>query len=185
MRKLLSFAALFALMQISFPGGIVRFSGAITPGHIATWSSSGVLQDGGAAPAGATILESLADQTVTGTTMTNATSFSFSAAANTNYRVDCYMVGQVVTGGTGQFQWTGPASPGNVIYSSIGAVSGVVATAFGTASAMFNSTASLQMAVQKLDLQNGANAGTVQLQINNNTGGDGNTLKRGSFCIVQ
>lgn len=159
---------------------------AATPTNCGTGvAATGIAANGNATgcftPASATILESTADQTVTGTTFTNVTGFSFSVAANTDYRIKCSLFAQVVTGGNGQFQWTGPASPGNVVSAL---------TSGGTAANGFNlvfgiSSTSVTFYPMTMDVQNASNSGTVQLQMNNNTAGDGVTLKRGSFCIVQ
>lgn len=95
MRKVLSVAALFALMQISFPGGIVRFSGAITAGHIATWSSSGVLQDGGAVATG---LASTKADVAGRTNNVAATTLVTVGASNATYSFFCGTILTTVAG---------------------------------------------------------------------------------------
>jgi hypothetical protein len=113
--------------------------------------------------------------------MTNVTGMSFSVSASTNYHVHCQLLAQTVTAGTGQFEWTGPASPTAVQYGAAGQT-GI--NTFGVGITLVTSTSLTEVNVG-LGLINGANSGTVQMLMANGTTGDGVTIKAGSFCIVQ
>lgn len=126
------------------------------------------------------------------TGLTNVTGLLFPVAANTNYTATCKLTWQGSAGTTGpKWTFTGPAAPTAV---NIGAVSAVtattftqgVSTAFGTSvnNAGTITTATNFTDTVTLQLINGANAGTVQLQAAANGAGT-LTVQPGSWCLAQ
>lgn len=142
----------------------------------------------------------------TGTAYSNAsTTFSdvkgstgqtiaFSAEASTNYVGSCYLIysGSASTSGP-KIQFTGPASPTNVLYSAQFQLTATptyadsaAATAFSTSlSAGTAVTATTNLAVRiQFGIVNGVNAGTVTLQAAAQGAGTV-TIQDGSYCQVQ
>lgn len=121
--------------------------------------------------------------TVTGTTSGNCTGMSWSIAASALQTASCVVYGSTSAGSTvADLGFTGPASPTSVQIGGAG-IEINPASGFGTAFAYANSTSG-QITTFTLLIQNGTTAGTVQLQIKDNTGGDTATVNAGSYCIV-
>lgn len=125
------------------------------------------------------------------TTASNISGLSFSVAASANYSWTChlYYSGSAGTAGL-DITVTGPAAPTSVFYSydehpTATTIQSSVASAFSTKlTGAATVTASTNLhAVVTLGLQNGANAGTVQLQ-GSATGAGTVTVQAGSFCTV-
>jgi|SRR5579864_501472 len=138
----------------------------------------------------------VAQKTVLASDYTNATTtfsnvgFSLTVAANTSYTLSCTLIyqGSTTTAGP-KFQFTGPASPTNVLVGVNGGT-GATAMANGAATALSSAVTSLgtlgdtatnHVGTVTLGLVNGANAGTVQLQAAANGSGTV-TIKAGSAC---
>jgi hypothetical protein len=107
------------------------------------------------------------------TTFSNVTGASFSAAANTKYHFTCdfdYIVSS--TSGGAQFQFTGPGSPTGVTsdfwitYSALNSLQVGVQGGFSSSASGQNvgSATAYYPVRTTLTLNNGSNAGTVQLQ---------------------
>jgi len=132
--------------------------------------------------------------TVSSSTLTNMTGLSVPVAANTNYGIICFLTYQVSSTSTvPQINFTGPASPTSVLYSSVWQVSasaapvfaGAVATAFSTTQGASPTAATTNFALLiHLGLLNGSTAGTVQLQGAASVSGSF-TVQAGSWCAVQ
>lgn len=126
------------------------------------------------------------------TTASNITGLSFPVAANKNYTMTCnlYYQGSASTAGL-DITVTGPAAPTSVFYSyeedpTATSIQDSVASAFGTkltGNAAVTATTNLSAKIT-LGLQNGANAGTVQVQ-GSATGAGTVTVQVGSFCRLQ
>lgn len=137
------------------------------------------------------------DYTNATTTFSNVTGLSFALEASTNYSGECYLVysASAVTAGP-KVQFTGPASPTAVLYSSQIQLTNSVtaptyadsaaASAFSTSQTASTAvTATTLLAVRiNFSILNGTNAGTLQLQAASQ--GTGTlTLKQGSYCQMQ
>lgn len=129
----------------------------------------------------------------TTTSFTNITdgthTFGFTAAANTNYEMECHIFSQATATTNGLLvQITGPASPTNVIASVIqftsltASLNGVVGyggssgSTVGTANTNFETTINFS-------LQNGPNAGAVNVLGAGVVAGSV-TVAKGSYCRV-
>lgn len=131
---------------------------------------------------GAGTLERLtSDCVVTSTSFTNC-SMSWSIAANALQTARCTFLGTATASSIAQFTFTGPASPNSVNIAGEG-TEVVTGTGFGQTLAFANS-ATAQSSSSIVYINNGANAGTVQLQIKNNTASDTATMLAGSSCVV-
>ena len=118
------------------------------------------------------------DQNVTSTSLVDATSLSFTAAANTDYRIYALIIWNSSASTEGpSFAINGPASPNSVLYRveahRTGAFVGV--TGFGTAyetviSQTTGSTSDRICLISGL-IRNGANSGTVTVRVATETGG--------------
>lgn len=128
---------------------------------------------------------------------TNVTGLSFAVAANKNYSGVCYLTWQN-TGATGDVQWkfTGPAAATSwrqaIVHNTSNAATGVFAhanvTTIGTAydpNATLAAMATDYTDIIAFDLQNGANAGTIQLQAADHTNTQTIQVEVGSFCTYQ
>ena len=126
------------------------------------------------------------------TTPSNITGLSFPVKANTWYTAICSVVYQGSAGTAGlDMTITGPAAPTSLFYTYIedatqtGGSQDSVSTAFGTkltGAGTITATTNLPTTVT-ISLNNGANAGTVQLQ-GSATGAGTVTVAIGSFCSV-
>lgn len=114
------------------------------------------------------------NSTTSFTNVAGGNTMQFSAAANSNYTMECHLYYQAATTAGGlQIEFTGPSSPTNVIYSIIlpfGVSGNVVSftngisTSYGNGLGTTVSTATHNWdAMVSFALQNGANAGTVNL----------------------
>jgi hypothetical protein len=126
------------------------------------------------------------------TTLTNVTGLAFPVAATTNYTAHCSLTWQGSAGTTGpKWTFTGPGSPTAVNIGVVSAVTGTtltqgVSTSFGTSVNNAGTITTATNFTDYVDLQliNGANAGTVQLQAAAN--GTGTlTVQPGSWCRAQ
>jgi len=141
---------------------------------------------------------------VTGSAYTNATNsfttvtgLSFAVNASTNYSGVCYIIWQnTAATNDAQFQFTGPAAPtafrSSHYHNTSNAATGVFAHANLTAfSSAYNPNATLAASgVDYMDtiaftLVNGTNAGTVALQMADNTNTQTIQVEIGSYCLVQ
>jgi hypothetical protein len=120
-----------------------------------------------------------ADFLTLSTAFVDVTGLSFPVLANKNYAVTYWLVTNKNDATGLQFRFTGPASPTKVflrhVLSSSAVSSGYteVLTSLSTASSTFNSYSGDGFAATALGglISNGANAGTVQLQLRAITGG--------------
>jgi hypothetical protein len=119
------------------------------------------------------------DFTTSSTSFVSVTGLSFPVAANKNYQVSFHLNTNKNDANGIQYQITGPASPtrvfGRVILftSSTSTSAADIPTAFNAASTTFNTFSgdSLAFSSPAIIISNGANAGTVQIQIRAVTGG--------------
>ena len=119
------------------------------------------------------------DFTTPSTSFVSVTGLSFPVAANKNYQVSFHLNTNKNDANGIQYQITGPASPtrvfGRVILftSSTSTSAADIPTAFNAASTTFNTFSgdSLAFSSPAIIISNGANAGTVQIQIRAVTGG--------------
>jgi hypothetical protein len=132
-----------------------------------------------------------ANHAVTGQTMANVTGFSHTLAANTDYA--WLVVARTTTSGTGvglHYRFTGPATPdmvwygGNHVSSGAAWVGDAEATAFSATISPPNWVAGTIPIYIVGAVENGANAGTLQMQTAAETAGGTATMVRGSFMLV-
>lgn len=136
-----------------------------------------------------------ADETHTDNTTYNTLSdLSFAVSANTNYIVRCILLTETTNSTSpAQLQVTGPASPTEVIYTryycNLDDVKDVSNTndIFHTSStddAITQSTAVNRICNDQINLniQNGANAGTVAFAFQPRTNTETATIHQGSWC---
>lgn len=126
------------------------------------------------------------------TSLSDITGLSFPVAASTNYQINCYITYSVGTNtATPNWTFTGPASPTSVLvnYYQVGTTAATIntsapATAFGGVFGLVTTTAITvnNGAHISLMVQNGVNAGTVQLQAKANGSGT-LTILAGSMCV--
>lgn len=126
------------------------------------------------------------------TTASNVTGLSFSVEASTNYAMTChlYFSASATTAGINA-EITGPSSPTTVSYVLHQPLTSTTYTdspssAFSTKIGVTTSTTASTVfdATLTMGLQNGSNAGTVQVQLA--AAGTGTlTLENGSFCQMQ
>lgn len=122
----------------------------------------------------------------------NTGNIAFFAQANRNYHLICRITWQGSATTTGpKYQFTGPSSPTAVavglnspITNATAANASAVAFSSAVANAGTITTATNFTDVLSLDLINGANSGTVQLQAAANGAGT-LTVQPGSNCLVQ
>jgi hypothetical protein len=171
----------------------LKIQGTPTAGNCSKWIDQATLGDAGAVcGGGATKVFSSAYTNAT-TTLSNVTGLSLSVAANTSYVITCNLIYSVDTStATPNWAFTWPASPTSAMWSGwqTGAtavsVAGIIpVTVSGTASANSSATTitTNDTAVLTFPLQNGANAGTVQLQAKANGAGT-LTILAGSSCVL-
>lgn len=161
-------------------------------------------QPGQAAPSAASLLplrdkqfadvwSPAASITTTSASFVNVTGFNFPVQANEVWTCEVYMF--VLSQNSGvKWQWTGPGSPTVLTIINQGALAGEggiqtdAQTAFSSASALYASgNGANNFTVMKINLflQNGANAGIVQLQFEAGTGGDTTTVEKGSYMSAR
>lgn len=111
------------------------------------------------------------DVTTTSTTGADITGLAFTAGANTNYGVSVYLKTNVNSGTAGiKYQFTGPASPTQILFRVNGTTTGDqtvtidTITAFSTLGVAFNTVAGDGGIGMIGIISNGANSGVVQLQ---------------------
>lgn len=131
---------------------------------------------------------------VTNSTVTPAavTGLSFPVAAGQSYTMSCELTYQAAATGGLVVSFTGPASPTLVEYTlleatSVSAVnnSATTGSTFATTLGVVVVTAATNFPVAlQFALENGANAGTVQLMFQS-AAAVATTIKRGSFCTIQ
>jgi hypothetical protein len=131
--------------------------------------------------------------TTSSATFTNVTGLSFAVAASTNYALWGHLHTNKSAGTTGmKFQFTGPASPTQLLIRPIGITSGTTIgtdnlTAFGSATTnAFNAQANIDawVTIGASIISNGANAGTVQLQFNSVSSSSSSKIYAGSWIMV-
>ena len=132
------------------------------------------------------------DSSTTSVTPASITDLAFGVAANTTYSFRCELVSDGTTTSAPQYQFTGPASPTDfratvtsfrasstvATFESIAALS-TLSTAC-TASCLATGTRPVWTVAGVL--QNGANAGTLQLQLASSTAGQAVFTRKGSTC---
>jgi hypothetical protein len=126
------------------------------------------------------------------TGFTSVTGLSFSVEASTNYGMSCHLYWQSSNTTAGiKAQVTGPASPTAVFIGlhqplTASTYNDAVANAFSSSLGVTTSvTATTNFeALLTMGLQNGANAGTVQVQLAAEGSGTF-TLQNGSYCVLQ
>lgn len=161
---------------------IATTAGSLTNGALACGDANGgVTTTGCTAGTGPNELNltSVTGNMTATTTPTNVTGISMSVLANTTYIGQCFLQTSA-SAGTTQITWTGPASPTAVSFS--GTLNASMGTAFGT---LVNGTSSTTRQAQAtvFYLENGANAGSIQLQFQNSSTGT-STMYAGSYCII-
>lgn len=161
---------------------IATTAGSLTNGALACGDSlGGVTTTGCTAGTGPNELNltSVTGNMTATTTPTNVTGISMSVLANTTYIGQCFLQTSA-SAGTTQITWTGPASPTAVSFS--GTLNASMGTAFGT---LVNGASSTTRQAQAtvFYLENGANAGSIQLQFQNSSTGT-STMYAGSYCII-
>jgi hypothetical protein len=159
--------------SLAVPGG--NFCSVISNGtNYLVGACSPLLPSSG----GSTFLDVLSNVTTTGTTFVNVVSFS--AAANTTYRLTCYF-SIAVSAGAMYLQFTGPASPTQLLYGVVSANSSAK-TSYSSVMNYASSTTQESQGAVFLDLVNGSTSGTVTLQMENNTASDTATIYAPAFC---
>lgn len=151
--------------------------GVVTPDGTATLSSKSIDGQSNTLTKIPVTYSNNSDFTTTSTSFVNATGLSFPVLANKKYSIEFYLHLNKTDSSGLQFQLTGPASPVSVSLRSYGSASSATTTAtaqlfaFASASPTF-SNYSGDGAIQAIGaISNGANAGTVQLQIRAVSGG--------------
>ena len=126
------------------------------------------------------------DNTVAGAT--NITGLTWTAAANTGYRVRCNLVTSAAAATTGvQVGLTGPASPTELSWSR-GSCASTTALTFASVNAYSadarTASAGTTRCVETVDmvLRNGVNAGAVQFTVNTEIDTSTVTVFIGSWC---
>lgn len=130
------------------------------------------------------------DVSTSSSTMANVTGLSFAIGANQVWTVEfaLYATGSL-NGMT--FQLTGPASPTNLLIFNQGDTTGVTLvstdaqTAFGTPTQAYIAGVFSGLVVIRATIENGANAGTVQLQFASAVNTQTNIVKRGSYMSAR
>ena len=167
-------AAFNALSPLTTTGDTLTFSGGVNA-RLPVGTVGQVLQSTGTAPAyaiGMTIVPSTANQTVTSSiALVNDTVLKFSVSANTIYGFKFVLCFTYAAAGGFLLQLTGPAAPTSVVYTAlindnVTQNAAFVQSAFSqsTNSTVFNTSATAGFFIYEGVLQNGSNAGTVQLQ---------------------
>ena len=130
------------------------------------------------------------NSTVTPSNVAGGNTLAFTAAANTNYTAECHLYYKAAASGGFQIEWTGPASPTNVVYgfnvpkSASTFANGVVTAGYGNLLGSGITTVATDFAaLASFSLQNGSNAGTVNL-LAASTGPGQLTIEAGSYCKV-
>lgn len=125
------------------------------------------------------------------TNVTGGSSLAFSVEANTNYVGMCTLYYQAASTGGLNIEFTGPASPTNIVYSLVDVgssttiVNSSVATAYSTSLGAAVTTATTNFpALVHFALQNGANAGTLQMLAKSSAAAQ-LQIQIGSYCIIQ
>ncbi len=125
------------------------------------------------------------------TTLQDITGLAVAMAANTDYRVEAYLIYSTTATATGsELGATGPASPTRVnlqgfITNTATATSNNVASAYGSIVANNNGSTSDRPSWIVGHIRNGANAGNLQLQGKVETSITGTlTIKAGSVLIL-
>lgn len=170
---------------ILYGNGAGGFGNVTLGSGLAFNTGTGTLSSGG----GSTVFLS-SDFTTTSTTFVNVTGLSFTANANKNYAFSVSLRTNKSDANGLKLQWTGPASPTlvfmrqSVSTTADTAAATDVLTAFSTPSTTGNTVAANGWSNSILDIfSNGANAGTVQLQVECITGGTAKVLT-GSYIQV-
>lgn len=138
---------------------------------------------GSTVPPIATVTSDVVNST---TSMADITGLGFAIAPNKVWIVEFKIYAAGSLGGM-LFQLTGPASPTNVLIFTQGDTTGVtlVSTdsqaAFSTPTQAYIAGLFSGFVSIHATIENGANAGNVQLQMASNTVAQTNTIKRGSF----
>ena len=161
-----------------------------TSGNVLT--SNGTDWTSAAASGGATIVYKAADQTKnSNTTFADDNTLTFSVSANTKYAFEVFLIVNTNITPSFKYQFTGPASPTNLLYTEdkwteFGSHNNNgVYTAFSSAHDGSCATGN-NLFVFRGVLENGSNAGSVTLQWAQNVSNAANTtVKRGSFIRYQ
>lgn len=129
-----------------------------------------------------------ADHTNTTTTPTTVPTLSFPVAANTQYAVECFLSVSAAATTTGvQITVTGPASPTAVTitrdYSTTATAAGRLSlSALGALNATASAGTAASIDMITMILRNGANAGTLGLQLDSEVAASAVTIRQGSHC---
>ena len=130
------------------------------------------------------------NSTTTPSNVSGGNTIQFTASANTNYTAECHLYYKAAASGGFQIEWTGPASPTNVVYgfnvpkSASTFANGVVTAGYGNLLGSGITTVATDFdALASFSLQNGSNAGTVNL-LAASTGTGQLTIENGSYCKV-
>lgn len=130
------------------------------------------------------IVKKTADESVTSsTTFQNDDALAFSISANKSYLFRAALAYSAAASGGIKFQWTGPASPTLVgmVDRYDGISGGNAATAFSSVMLSLANAATKRIYEVIGIIQNGANAGTAQLQwAQNTTNGTATTVFKGA-----
>jgi hypothetical protein len=127
------------------------------------------------------------------TNVTGGNNMAFTVAASRNYTATCHLYYQAAATGGLNIEFTGPASPTTVAYGLNEPLSATTwnnqvagpTNAFGTSIGAVVTTATTNFdAIVSFSLQNGANAGTVQL-LAKSSAAVSLLIQSGSYCMVQ
>jgi len=157
--------------------------------HNIRWNSNNATTQG--LPVSVMLTSQYTNSTTGFTNVTGTNSLAFSAAASTNYTMTCTLYYQAASTGGLNIEFTGPASPTNITYSLVDPgsattlVQAAVATAYSTSLGAAVTTATTNFpATVTLSLQNGTNAGTVQMLAKSSAAAQ-LQIQSGSFCVWQ
>lgn len=185
-----SFTAGGDLSGTALTQSVIKINGAAVPAsafNLGTDSSSHIV-------AGGNLVFSTAYTNAT-TTLSNVPGLAFAVAASKNYLITCNLIYSVDTNtATPNWAFTGPASPTTVFISgqqqsstATGTVEVLSAITAAFATQTTNATTTVIStnfpATLTVVLQNGGNAGTVQLQAKANGVGT-LTIVAGSSCLI-
>jgi len=130
------------------------------------------------------------NSTTSFTNVAGGNTIQWAVKANTTYLATCHLYYQAAATGGLNIEFTGPASPTSVIYGLslpiiLGTANNSVATAYSTSlgTAVTTSGTNFDASVS-FALQNGANAGTVNLLAKSSAAAQ-LQIQSGSFCVVQ
>lgn len=159
--------------QLHFGSTATPLGAAPTTNQVLQWNGTNITGLTVTSP----VVFALTSNVNAGVGLTNITGMSFAVTATQNYRVICKLF---ISSGAGitHLTWTGPAAPTLVMFGA-DAQAGGFSAAFGATQQIFGAVSAEVLVPQFMVLLNGANAGTVQLQTDNNS-----IVYSGSYCTV-